>query len=92
MLDSALGKVLFIDEAYSLQNGSFGKEAVDEIVRCLTHEKYQGRMAVILAGYERDIDQLMQANEGLRSRFDQMIKFSPFNVAACCWIQPQRLH
>ena len=57
VMDSALGSVLFIDEAYRLLpgNGSFNREIVDELVQALTEPKYKGIMAVILAGYEEDI-------------------------------------
>ena len=50
-VDEALGKVLFIDKAYRLGEGSFTKEAIDELVDCLTKPKYNGKMIAILAGY-----------------------------------------
>jgi SpoVK/Ycf46/Vps4 family AAA+-type ATPase len=86
VMDKGLGKVLFIDEAYSLATGAggFGQEAIDELVRCMTLDKYMGKMVVIVAGYENDIDRLMKMNEGLRSRFDQVIHFPSFNLQDCC--------
>lgn len=93
MMDKGLGKVLFIDEAYSLagNSGSFGQEAIDELVRCLTTEKYMNRMVVIVAGYENDIDRLMKANDGLRSRFEQVVHFRPFNLEESCRLLQLRL-
>jgi AAA+ superfamily predicted ATPase len=56
MFEKARGKVLFIDEAYRLGQGPFAKEAIDEIVDCLTKEDFIGRIVVILAGYQEEID------------------------------------
>jgi hypothetical protein len=78
LLLQALGKVLFIDEAYMLnpkRGPSFGGECLDEIVKNLTHQDFKGKLAVILAGYESDMDDLLKANQGLRSRFSERIKF-----------------
>ncbi|KAI1081768.1 P-loop containing nucleoside triphosphate hydrolase protein [Whalleya microplaca] len=73
--DEALGRVLFIDEAYRLAEGHFAKEAMDEIVGCLTKERYQNKLVVILAGYDNDINRLMNQNPGLTSRFPETISF-----------------
>lgn len=78
--DEALGKVLFIDEAYRLAEGHYAKEAMDEIVDCLTKERYQHKLIVILAGYDNDINRLMAQNPGLTRRFPDTISFS--NMAA----------
>ncbi|KAI1495866.1 P-loop containing nucleoside triphosphate hydrolase protein [Biscogniauxia marginata] len=71
----ALGRVLFIDEAYRLAEGHFAKEAMDEIVDCLTKVQYQYKLVVILAGYDDDINRLMNQNPGLTSRFPETISF-----------------
>ncbi|KAI2624345.1 P-loop containing nucleoside triphosphate hydrolase protein [Hypoxylon sp. NC1633] len=73
--DEALGRVLFIDEAYRLAEGHFAKEAMDEIVDCLTKERYQNKLVVILAGYDNDINKLMNQNPGLTSRFPETVSF-----------------
>ncbi|KAI0841013.1 P-loop containing nucleoside triphosphate hydrolase protein [Hypoxylon sp. FL0890] len=73
--NEALGRVLFIDEAYRLAEGHFAKEAMDEIVDCLTKERYQNKLVVILAGYDNDINRLMNQNPGLTSRFPETISF-----------------
>jgi hypothetical protein len=93
-MESALGKVLFIDEAYRLNpklGGSFMQEALDEIVQMLTEPKFRGKMVVILAGYEADIEELMQVNPGLRSRFSQKLHFRNFNLEDACTIMHQHL-
>ncbi|KAG7148715.1 NFX1-type zinc finger-containing protein 1 like [Verticillium longisporum] len=62
LLDKALGRVLLIDEAYRLANGQFAKEALDELVDAVTKDKYKGSLVIILAGYENDINRLMNVN------------------------------
>ncbi|KAI1989899.1 hypothetical protein LOZ53_003465 [Ophidiomyces ophidiicola] len=76
LLEKALGKVLFIDEAYRLAEGLFAREAMDELVDCLTKPAYAKRLVVILAGYDKDIDRLMAMNPGLTSRFSETICFT----------------
>ncbi|KAI8962711.1 P-loop containing nucleoside triphosphate hydrolase protein [Daldinia sp. FL1419] len=78
LLDKALGKVLFIDEAYRLgQTGMvishFAREAVGELVDCMTKERYAHKLVIVLAGYQKDMDKFMATNEGLRSRFTEVV-------------------
>lgn len=75
LMEKALGKVLFIDEAYRLADGGFAKEAVDELVDCVTKPKYQGRLIIILAGYVNDINRLLSINPGMSSRFPEVVDF-----------------
>lgn len=82
-LDKALGKVLFIDEAYRLGEGHFSKEAMDEIVDATTKEKYAKKMIIILAGYEQEMNRLMHSNQGLTSRFPQEINFRSLAPYEC---------
>lgn len=78
LLESALGKVLFIDEAYRLaRDGKYGDEAVSEIVDAVTKEKFSRKMIIVLAGYEEDMNRLMRVNHGLRSRFATELTFKP---------------
>ena len=82
IFEQALGRVLFIDEAYQLNplvGGSFMSEVVDEIVKLLTSKEYKGKLVVILAGYERDIDEMLKVNQGLKSRFTERIHFDDFD-------------
>ncbi len=83
VLDKALGRVLFIDEAYSLEGNQFGQEAIDELVKCMTEPRYMGNLVIIIAGYKNAIDQLLLTNEGLRSRFDTEMVFNSFGVDDC---------
>ncbi|KAL6872062.1 P-loop containing nucleoside triphosphate hydrolase protein [Trichoderma novae-zelandiae] len=83
VLERALGRVLLIDEAYRFAEGRFAKEAIDELVDCVTKPKYQGKLIIILAGYEHDINRLLSVNPGLTSRFPETIDFKPLKPDAC---------
>ncbi|SFT33349.1 AAA+-type ATPase, SpoVK/Ycf46/Vps4 family [Lachnospiraceae bacterium XBD2001] len=78
-IKSALGGVLFIDEAYSLVNGpndDFGHEAIDALVKGV--EDYRNQFVVILAGYRDEMHQLISTNIGLESRFTKFIDFPDY--------------
>jgi hypothetical protein len=75
LLEKAMGKVLFIDEAYRLAEGGFATEAMDELVDCLTKPKFAQKLITILAGYDKDMDRLMTINPGLTSRFPESVIF-----------------
>ncbi|KAL7793693.1 P-loop containing nucleoside triphosphate hydrolase protein [Trichoderma ceciliae] len=83
VLEKSLGRVLLIDEAYRFAEGRFAKEAIDEIVDCVTKPKYEGKLIIILAGYEHDINRLLSVNDGLTSRFPETIDFKPLEPDAC---------
>ncbi|EHK17219.1 uncharacterized protein TRIVIDRAFT_210598 [Trichoderma virens Gv29-8] len=83
VLEKSLGRVLLIDEAYRFAEGKFAKEAIDELVDCVTKVKYQGKLIIILAGYEHDINRLLSVNAGLTSRFPETIDFKPLEPDAC---------
>ncbi|KAG9229292.1 putative AAA family ATPase [Amylocarpus encephaloides] len=83
ILENSLGRVLFIDEAYRLAGEGFAKEAMDEIVDCLTKLKYAQKLIVILAGYEDDMNRLMAQNPGLTSRFPEAIIFRGLEPTDC---------
>lgn len=83
LLEIALGKVLLIDEAYRLADGHFAKEATDELVDLLTKPQFAGKLIVILAGYDHDIEGLMATNPGLTSRFPERVAFNPLSPASC---------
>ena len=92
IMTACLGKVLFIDEAYRLQSDAFLMQATDELVQMLTEPKFIGKIVVILAGYERDMDELMRVNQGLRSRFSRKIVFPNFTVADSCKLMLMKLN
>ncbi|KAF2713834.1 P-loop containing nucleoside triphosphate hydrolase protein [Pleomassaria siparia CBS 279.74] len=83
LLEKALGKVLFIDEAYRLAEGHFATEAMDELVDCLTKPKFALKLVVILAGYDQDMDRLISVNPGLSSRFPDSVVFSHLEPETC---------
>ncbi|KAH8750812.1 ATPases of the AAA+ class [Diaporthe sp. PMI_573] len=88
----ALGKVLFIDEAYRLNDDDhFGKEALVEMLNLLTKEAYKDKLVVILAGYNDDINKLLQVNAGLGSRFPEVIQFESLKPKDCVQLFVQRL-
>lgn len=82
-LTEARGRVLFVDEAYRFCDGGFGKEAVNELVDCMTKPSFAGKLVVILAGYTKDMDNLLQLNPGLSSRFPEEVVFSNMAPEEC---------
>lgn len=81
VIESALGGVLFIDEAYSLYRGeqdSFGLEAIDTLVKGM--EDHRDELVVILAGYTREMELFLTANSGLASRFPNKIEFPDYTA------------
>ncbi|KAF5022581.1 hypothetical protein F66182_5367 [Fusarium sp. NRRL 66182] len=82
LLESALGKVLFVDEAYRLagSRGSFAEEAVSELVDAVTKPQFARKLIVVLAGYEEDMDRLLRSNQGIKSRFATEFTFRPLRI------------
>ena len=81
VIRSAIGGVLFIDEAYALYRGaddSFGLEAIDTIVKGM--EDNRENLIVILAGYSREMEEFLTANSGLKSRFPNIIEFPDYTA------------
>lgn len=77
---SALGGILFIDEAYSIANdkSGFGQECIDTLVKLI--EDYHGEIIVILAGYAKEMKEFLKSNSGLESRFPLIIDFPDYSV------------
>lgn len=81
VIESALGGVLFIDEAYSLYRGkddSFGLEAIDALVKGM--EDHRDHLLVILAGYSKEMKEFLTSNSGLKSRFPNVIEFPDYTA------------
>ena len=81
VIESALGGVLFIDEAYSLyrvEQDSFGLEAIDTLVKGM--EDHRDELVVILAGYTKEMETFLTANSGLASRFPNKIEFPDYTA------------
>ncbi|MGD9487592.1 MAG: AAA family ATPase [Calditrichaceae bacterium] len=81
VIDSAMGGVLFIDEAYSLivneSKNDFGQQAIQTLLKRM--EDDADRFVVIAAGYPDEMDQLINSNPGLNSRFKKKIQFPDYN-------------
>lgn len=81
--ESALGGVLFVDEAYSLTSSpdgrdSYGIEAVNTLLTFM--ENHRGHVAVVVAGYPQEMIEFVESNPGLRARFDVTIEFPDFSA------------
>jgi len=81
-IDEALGGVLFIDEAYALASrgteNDFGKEAIDTLVKAMDDNRDD--LLIILAGYNNDMDDFLNMNPGLQSRFPNIIEFEDYTI------------
>lgn len=82
VIDSAMGGVLFIDEAYGLAGDgfhidSYGKEAIDTLLKRMEDDR--GKFVVIAAGYKNEMDHFIQTNPGLKSRFTHFIHIEDYN-------------
>lgn len=76
VIDSAMGGVLFVDEAYTLSSDTFGKEAIDTLLKRMEDDK--GKFIVIAAGYFAEMDAFLNSNSGLTSRFTKFIDFPDY--------------
>ena len=79
LIDSALGGVLFIDEAYTLRSNdgdTFGAEAIDTLLKRLEDDR--GKFICIVAGYTDNMHDFIDSNPGLKSRFTQTIHFDDY--------------
>ncbi|KAJ3016332.1 UNVERIFIED_CONTAM: hypothetical protein HDU68_012270 [Siphonaria sp. JEL0065] len=81
-LGEARGGVLFIDEAYELGKGHFSDEALTSLVAAMTNPQYKG-IVIILAGYSREINEMMDKNVGLKSRFTNYFEFQDWKPEDC---------
>ena len=92
-IQDALGGVLFIDEAYSLlsqSNSDFGAEVVNTLVDEMT--KHNENLVVILAGYPKEMDELLASNPGFSSRFKKFMHFPDYTVRELLQIMKNYMH
>ena len=80
VIDSALGGILFIDEAYSLvkEGNDIGQEAIDTILKAM--EDHRDDLIVIVAGYPELMDKFIMSNPGLKSRFSKYLYFEDYSA------------
>lgn len=83
IVKKAFGGILFIDEAYSMQD-SYGSEAVHAIIKFM--EDYRGKFVIILAGYTNMMEELLNRNPGFKSRITDYLYFEDYNDMDCCEI------
>ena len=79
-IQEALGGVLFIDEAYALakKDDAFGQEAIDTILKAM--EDHRDDLVVIVAGYTKPMEEFINSNPGLKSRFNKYIEFPDYSI------------
>jgi len=83
IVEQSIGGVLFIDEAYSISNdaisndGGYGQEAIDTLIKLM--EDNRDNLVVIVAGYEHKMEQFLQSNPGMRSRFNKFVHFEDYS-------------
>lgn len=81
IIDEALDGVLFIDEAYSLAQGAkgdYGPEAIATLLKRMEDDR--DRLVVVIAGYTNEIEEFIDSNPGLRSRFNRYIHFADYSA------------
>ena len=82
VINSALGGILFVDEAYSLASSSsdsdYGKEAIETLLKAM--EDNRSDLVVIVAGYPNEMSRFINSNPGLQSRFSRYISFPDYSA------------
>lgn len=78
IIQQARGGVLFIDEAYSVSDDKFGKEAIATLIKAM--EDYKTDLVVIVAGYEKEMQEFVDSNPGMSSRIGKKINFIDYSA------------
>ena len=95
VVKSALGGVLFIDEAYSISSGvgnaaQYGNECISTLLKLM--EDYKDNLIIIFAGYNDEMEEFLKANSGLSSRIGYKIEFPDFSLNELVLIFTNLLH
>jgi SpoVK/Ycf46/Vps4 family AAA+-type ATPase len=80
IIKKAMGGILFIDEAYAItegHNSDFGRKAIAALIKEM--EDHRSEFGLIVAGYTKNMQNFLESNPGLKSRFDQNFLFEDFN-------------
>ncbi len=80
LIKKAMGGILFIDEAYAITEGNnsdFGRKAIAALIKEM--EDHRSEFGLIVAGYTKNMQNFLESNPGLKSRFDQNFLFEDFN-------------
>lgn len=90
-VESALGGVLFIDEIGGLAKtvGGFNRDAINQLLTLL--EKYRGRLVVVVAGYDKDINAFLRLDDGLPRRFAKRFNFESLTVEEAVTLFDKRM-
>jgi SpoVK/Ycf46/Vps4 family AAA+-type ATPase len=89
LLNESADGVLFIDEAYTLAENEWGRQAIDVLIAEM--EERRGSLTVILAGYPERMQRLFEANEGLRSRLPHIFRLPDYSPSELCEIFDRKL-
>ena len=83
VLESALGGLLFIDEAYSLSCVDYARDHGNQAINLLVEfmENHRDCLAVVVAGYSKEMENFIESNPGLHSRFPTFIDFKNFSAS-----------
>lgn len=90
ILNYAKGGILFIDEAYAIVGSSYGQEAINTLLKEM--EDSRGELVVIFAGYEHEMNEFLQMNEGFRSRINRFFRFENYTITELAKIFMKFLH
>lgn len=89
VIEKAIGGVLFIDEAYSINDDKFGKDAIATLIKAMEDRKSE--LVVVFAGYEKEMDDFIKSNPGIKSRIGHHIFFDDYSVEELIEIYRRKL-